>query len=392
MRRPDQFSSRAAYDWFVASLARGYQIASFVEVWHPDGYVLANSDTFNVVSGSITVDGSASIQRRVDNLVIVPGQTATLVPNEASDLFSVVASNELRVYTGMVLPQLGITELLLQGIFGLEGADVEDSGDSFTISLSAYDRARTVSRAKIVPAEKIAASNPPTTTAITTATYLIGKGRPGTNVKVQGVDPQLGHPEFYLDEGADPWEAARKVVADIGWELFMDWDGQALMRKVGDPNSTALQSVWSYKEGVDSTLVAVRRRFSNEEAFNGEFVTGESSGNTFPARGYATDDDPASPTRWGGRYGKVPEFYTSELIRTDAQATAVATARLNQRKGANENLVFDIVPNHAHEYGDVVTITRERSKVNRSYIIESFSLGLTAESGGMSITTRQRKA
>lgn len=398
MRALQHFASEQAHAAFMASLRRGFQIASFVEVWHPDGYVLADSDTFNVTGGSVTVDGSASIQRRIDQLMIVPGQDTELVPDEAEDLFSVVSSNELRVYTGMVIPELGLTQLLLQGIFGLEGCDVEDTGDGFAITLSAYDRGMQVSRARLTAAEKLAASNPPGTTAITTAIYLIQKGRPGTQVKLGAIDPGTqspydkgGHPEFYLDEGADPWEAARKLVADIGWEMFMDWDGQVLMRPVLDPNA-ALESVWSYMEGVDSTLVAVRRRFSNSEAYNGQFVTGENTSSGFPARGFATDDDPASPTRWGGRYGKVPEFYTSELIRTDAQATEVAKARLNQRKGANENLVFDIVPNHAHDYGDVVTITRARSKVDRTYIIESFQLGLTAASGGMTITTRQRKA
>lgn len=376
---------------FAGQLRRGFQLAAFVEVWGPAG-LLADSDDFTVTGGRITVDGSASIQRRLEGLVVVDN-SGELVPNDATDLFSVVSSNELRVYTGMVNPNTLVPELLLQGIFGLEGAQVEDVDGRLTITLSAYDRARQISRAKLVVQQKLAASNPPTTTAFTSATALIAAARPGTNVKiVGGVDPQFGHPEIVLDEGADPWEAARKIISDVGWELFMDWDGQAVLRPVLDPNSATLSSVWTYAEGVDSTLLGVVRGFTNEESFNIQVVTGENTSNATPARGIAYDNDIASPTWWQGPYGPVPEFYTSELIRTDAQANAVALARLNQRKGANEMMQFGIVPNHAHEYGDVVTITRARSQVNRTYIIEGFGIGLSASEGPMQITTRQRKA
>lgn len=391
-------------DAFKAQLRRGYKMASFVEVWGPNSAEpIATSDDFNVVGGIITVDGSASIQRRLDNLMIVDA-SGDLVPDEVTDLFSVVSNNELRVYTGMEVPDLDVTVLLLQGIFGLEGATVEDSGGSLTITLSAYDRARQISRSKLTVPKKLAASNPPTTTAITAAQQLIIDARSGgagwaPQFKVQGIDPgklspydKGGIPEVILDEGTDPWEAARKIISDIGWEMFMDWDGQILMRPVLDPNSDALTSSWTYAEGIDSTLIGLVRGFSNEEAFNGQIVTGENSSNGFPARGQAWDDDSASPTWYLGPYGKVPEFYRTELVRTDAQAAEVAKARLNQRKGANERMQFSIVPNHAHEVGDVVTITRARSKVDRTYIIDSFSLALGATGGDMVITTRQRKA
>lgn len=397
MRRPDQFSSPEAAQHFFAQLSRGFQMASFVEVWGPDSTEpLATSDTFSVVGGEVAVDGSASIQRRLQNLTIVPAEEQDLVPDDPADLFSVVSNNELRVYTGMVLPELGITELLLQGVFGLEGAEVDDTEGGITITLSAFDRARQVSRAKLTVAQKLSASNPPTTTAITSAQGLVTAARAGVlgwspTFRTEGVDPQLGHPELILDEGTDPWEAARRILEGIGWEMFFDWDGVVVMRPVIDPNSTQLSSTWTYAEGKDSTLLGVVRGFSNEEAFNGQIVTGENTSNNVPARGQAWDEDPDSPT-WYVRYGRVPEFVTLDTVRTDAQATVAAQARLNQRKGANEMLRFAIVPNHAHDYGDVVTITRAKAKVDRQYLVDSFTLGLGAASGAMEIVTRQRKA
>jgi hypothetical protein len=382
---------------FKAHLRRGFQLASFVEVWGPSSSgPIATSDTFTVTQGEVVVDGSASIQRRLDNLMVVDN-TGDLVPNKAADLFSVVSANELRVYTGMVIPETGVQELLLQGIFGLEGAVVEDTEGGVTITLSAYDRARQIERARTIVDQKLAASNPPATTAITSAQELVIAARAGQvgwspQFKVQGVDPQLGHPELILPEGTDPWAAARKIMEGIGWEMFFDWDGQVVMRPVLDPNSTQLTSSWTYAEGTDSTLLGLVRGFSNEEAFNGQIVTGENTANGFPARGQAWDEDPTSPTWYQGPYGRVPEFVTLETVRTDAQATTAAVARLNQRKGANEQMQFSIVPNHAHEYGDVATITRAKSKVDRQYLIDGFSMALGAAGGAMTITTRQRKA
>lgn len=368
---------------FKDLLKKGYTTQQKVEIYSPGGNLLADSSTFNVVSGNIMVDGSASFQRSLSDLVIADA-TGALVPKVATDWFSVTSANELRVYSGMLVG--GLPEMLLEGIFGLAGADVEDTSAGLTITVSAFDRARSYSRAKLTAPYKINNG----TNVIQAIKDLINFVRPNL-IAVLSPDPGHTLPYQLLDEGADPWDAVVGFAQSIGFEIFFNYDGTIILQAVKDPNDKTLPSVWTYKEGDDSVLISIKKGLSNEEGYNGQVVSGENPYNITPARGEAWDTDPTSPTYYLGPYGKVPEFYHDEKIRTNSQAVAAATARLNQRKGATELMEFGIVPNHAHEVGDVVTIVRARSGVNASYIVDKFPIGLGAGSGTMNITTRQRR-
>lgn len=372
---------------FEKLIKDGYTTTQFVEVYGPGGDILADSSTFEVVSGDITVDGAANFHRWVQDLIIAD-TTGDLVPVEAADLFSASAGNELRIYNGLMLSS-GQEEMLLQGIFGLAGANIQDSPSGLTLSLSAYDRARSIARNKI--------TSPPYTinngtNAITAAISLLIDRRPGLVINVIGNNPGHTLPYGLLEEQTDPWQAVREILESIGWECYFDIDGTVIFRPIQDPNATSgLTPVWEYAEGEDATIISVGRDLSNEEAYNGQIVTGENSYNITPARGEAWDTDPLSPTYYLGPYGKVPEFWHSEKIATNLQATDAANGRLNLRKGITDTVEFSIVPNPAHVYGDVVTIKRARSQLNNQFIIDRFNIGLGAKSGAMTIRTRQRR-
>lgn len=373
-------------DEFKKLIKEGYTTSQLVEVYGPGGNLLADSSTFEVVSGDITVDGAANFHRWVNDLTIAD-TTGELVPTEAADLFSAAAGNELRIYNGLVLSS-GQPERVLQGIFGLAGANIQDSPSGLVLSLSAYDRARGISRNKITKPPYTINNN---TNAISAASNLILDRRPGTVIHIKGSDPGHTLPYGVLEEQTDPWQAAREILESIGWEAFFDVDGSIIFRPVQDPNATGLTPVWEYAEGEDATILSVGRDLSNEEAYNGQIVTGENSFNITPARGEAWDDDPKSPTWYLSPYGRVPEFWHSEKIRTNQQATDAAKGRLNLRKGITDTVEFSIVPNPAHVYGDVVTIKRARSQLNNQFIIDRFNIGLGAKSGAMTIRTRQRR-
>lgn len=384
---------------FQAAIKAGYQFSSLVEVYDSNNTLLKDSTTFNVVGGSITVDGSANFQRSVNDLTIVDN-TGLLVPTAASDLFSVVSNNVLKLYTGMVRPD-GVVERLPQGVFTLEGAAVHDSDGDLEIKVSAYDMARKISRNKFTKAYKIARN---TDYLVAIQNLIANRISPQAITFVVTGSPGYTTPYITIDPQTDPWDQAQKMAESCGYEIFFDVQARCILRPVPDPNDPNLVPVWTYQEGVDSTLLEINRASSNEEVFNYVIVSGENSLLGITVRGAAWDSDVTSPTYAGipegagsvvppGPYGLVVEFYADEKVRLSAQATASAQARINTRKGATEVVDFSIVPNPAHEVGDVVKVIRAKSKFDstKSLILDKFNLGLSAADGAMKITCRQRR-
>lgn len=379
---------------FLELVRDSHEVASRVEVLGPTGAVLLDSDSpstpLDVVGGQITVDGTASFRRYINNLLIVDA-TGALVPTTAADYFSTVANNELRLSVGVMVDDT--PEYVVQGIFHLEGAKTTDEPGGLTIALSAYDRARKYSRAKRTIPKVFDAS---ASTLIRDAIVaLLQDAYPGTTVINDG--PGFLTPSQVLDTGGDPWEFARVLASSMGYDLYFDRVGNCVLSRVADPNDPALQPSWIYAEGSDSALLTVERDESNEQIFNGVVLTGENPSNGSPVRDVVWDDNPASPTYYLGPYGRVPTFIQSDKVRTVDQATAAATAELNKVKGLTEAVTFSIVPNPAIEPGDAVKITRARSKFpasgpgSEALVVDSYTVGLSATDGPMTLRCRQRR-
>jgi hypothetical protein len=69
----------------------------------------------------------------------------------------------------------------------------------------------------------------------------------------------------------------------------------------------------------------------------------------------ATLDDPGSPVRWGGPFGRRPYFMTSPLLTADTAAQAAAT-RLANLQGSSRKVELHCIPNPALMPGDIVTV------------------------------------
>lgn len=379
---------------FKQLITSGYQMVSRVEVINPAGTVLLDSanptSPLNVVSGSIHCDRTAAFRRSVSDLTIVD-DTGGLVPTTASDYFSAVSGNELRLSVGMIVD--GAKEYVVQGIFGLAGAKTEDTREGLTITLTAYDRARRYSRAqRVTPKVFDASLATPIRDAILSTLQDVNP-----TLTISHDSPGYLTPSQVCNTGDDPWEFCRKLAESMGYELFFDRVGNCILQKVPDPNDATVLPAWTYSEGTSATLLDAGRDQSNEQIFNGVVVTGMNPSIGSPVRVVVWDDNPASPTYWLGPYGKVPDFYQSDKIGTVDQATAAGVGRLNELKGLTEQVTFSIVPNPAMEPADVVQLVRAKSKFpaggpgSGPVVADSFDLNLLGSQGKMTVTCRQRR-
>ncbi|MFI6160398.1 DUF5047 domain-containing protein [Micromonospora haikouensis] len=198
------------------------------------------------------------------------------------------------------------------------------------------------------------------------------------------------------DDLTDLAELGRAVIAEEDRHAFLDdlvtaagkvwwWDhrGHLVIRSVPTPTEPVL----TVAGGEGGALVSLSRELSREGVYNGVVAYGEGADTVPPARAVAVDSNQQSPTWWGGPFGKVPRFYSSPFITTDAQAQSAAEAMLTKALGLPYSVDFSLVPNPALEPHDPVRIAYPgRSEV---HVVERLTVPLTA-AGVMTAATREQ--
>jgi hypothetical protein len=363
---------------FLTALTASHDIAVRAEVWSglPDQKLLTTLTKPSVlIDGSVTVDVNNAFRRSCTVTLIDPDGALAAAGSVLTPY-----GNELRLYRGITYPPVP-DDLVPLGVFGLSTIEIDDDpAAGLTIQLGGYDRARKIARAKLTDSYTIAAGVD-YTTAIQT---LIASRVAGITFSFP---PLTGAttPAMTLNAGDDPWQQAQQMAASIGYDLHFDPQGVCVLTPIVNPQSIAAS--FTYAEGKTATILKSKRTLTDEQTFNDVIASGNSTSNTTPPTGRAQDIDPASPTYIGGQYGDVVEFYTSDLITTSAQALAAAQGMLYRSIGLAEQIQFDALVNPAHDGGDVIRITRARSGVDDTYVIDSLTVPLRAEVA-MTATTR----
>jgi hypothetical protein len=103
-------------------------------------------------------------------------------------------------------------------------------------------------------------------------------------------------------------------------------------------------------------------------------------------RAVALDMNPNSPTFWNGPFGKVPRYFFSTFLTTEAQCASAASKILERSLGLPYNVNFTMVPNPALEPLDAIKITHEDGYEN--HVLERLQIPLNM-SDPMLGTTRQ---
>jgi hypothetical protein len=353
---------------FLSALRGPQVIATEAIAYPPTG----NPIVLPIEDGAVTSDRTADNRRQLDLTVSDP----TLYPLAPTDPLSVYGT-EVIVKRGLTFAN-DTTELLQLGIFRIESCERQIPGGG--VQITGYDRSRQVADTRFITPRKLASQ-----TAVSLIETLITEVYPlATFSDLSGDSTTI--PKHVVQQ--DRWGEIKRVAQVIGCEVFVMADGVWRIQPVPDP-TTAL-TVWSVDAGETGVLISADDVVTREGAANIFVAIGESvSGNTAPftsqsPHGY--DNDPTSPTYYLGAYGKVPVYYQSPHIRTQAQANKVADALLHDHLGASRTINFAAVPNPALLAGDAVTIVRPDGSTEL-HVLDSLSIPLTS-AGQMTAETR----
>lgn len=184
-------------------------------------------------------------------------------------------------------------------------------------------------------------------------------------------------------------EGFTDLVTSLGKMAFWDHRGVLVIRDVPD----ASIPVFQVNAGEDGVLVNMRRSLTRDEVYNGVVASGEAADTNVPVLAVVVDSS-ATPTRWGGPFGKIPRFYSSPFITTELQAESAGKAILQQSTGIPYQVDFSMVPNVALEPLDTVAIdypnrARGKSLHSENHILTKLTYPL-AEDQAMTAITREQ--
>lgn len=327
-----------------------------------------------VTGGSVTLDRSAAVRGRCDLTV------EDMVPATA-DAVLAPYGNEVAVLRGIEFAD-GTREFVQLGIFGIDSAESVEPGR--TVRITGQDRAEAVSRTRLEAPYKQAAG---VNYATAIAAFLAGRV---PWAPLQLTFPNYVTPLVVVQEQADPWQTAQGWAQAYGHELYFDGDGTCVSH--AEPNVGHGPIVFDVDEGVDGVLVGVATNWDRTGIFNRVIATGSNPASAAIYRGVATDVDPLSPTVYGGKFGRVPFFFDSPLISSDAMAAASALSALARVTGQTQAVRFDSVVLPFLEPGDIINVIRSTLPINESpHLIETLTIPLGAD-GRMTGTTRTRRS
>lgn len=323
---------------FLRRIRESGRRKTVVDVYY-DGLLVASD--IAVSEGTIRLDLEGQVRRTGSITVADP----RLVPTLSSTLSPL--GTEVKVRQGIVYPN-GTEELIPLGVFRLSETSWSALGKIPTIQL--YDRSKMIADADM-------------------GNYY---GRPGKLAKdvileiLRWFYPQLDlTPESVFDnvvtnyrlpgghlfEQSSHWDAIDELAKNMGGRLYFDVDGFPRVRALQELTSTSTPDLVIDAGGV---LVDANRTYSAEGIRNSVTVVGAAATNGAIARGTVTNNDPGSPLRYGGPYGKVCEVISEGSLTTTAQCLARAKLELAKYLGPSYSVDFSSVPNPALDVGDII--------------------------------------
>jgi len=323
-------------DRFLARLAESHSPLVRAQLFLTDGGVV----DLQVTGGSVTVDRSQAIRRTCT--VTIPDPT--LIPRTPTDQLATYGAR-LRISRGVDYGD-GSSELVPLGVFRLDSAGGDVQQGPVTLSGKGLE--------VVIADDKFYAPYTATGTVVGAITALIQRSMPTADVISTIVDIPIGSRAF--DVEADPWAACQEIAAAAGAEVYANADGVFVITTL--PDLLTATPVWAVEAVEGGVYISGNRAMTSDNVFNGVLARGENTAdNVAPVSYLATDNDPNSPTYWGGPFGRRPTFYSSSTLISTGACAAAANLKLAAAKAPNATGDFSSLPNPALEPGDVLRVT-----------------------------------
>lgn len=356
---------------FLAAL-RGPHTSSIQLIARRDGVQVGG--TLQVLSGQVTAEASRiNSPRRSLSVELAParGLWDTLAP----------AGTLLLAYRGVRFIN-GTIERVPLGVFDVDEQSL-GYGPSGGLSFTAPDLWVRTQRARFETPRTTSGSA--LSAAVTLASEAVAAGQ-GT----LGGDFTVTHRGSVWER--DREEAINELARTAGAWIYCDTTGRVTTRTVPTLNDPP---VWMVDASASGVMLDATRSRNRQRTYNVVVVSAGDTDGTAPfAPQTAADNDSTSDTYVGGAFGRVPYFYSSQLLTTTGQATAVANLMLRRVRGLAAQLDLTSVVNPALEPGDVIEVLLPArdgdTPLVERHIVDSVTIPLTAD-GTQSIQTRSTR-
>jgi hypothetical protein len=361
---------------FQAAVAASHFVASKVELLVGGAPVLDLSAAGVVVDGSVSVDNAPVRRSGSLSLVDEPG---VFIPGYADDLLA-PAGNEVRLWRGIDYRDGTDPELVPIGTLRFVVTEVAWP----QISLECYDRAWAIAGATLENTLNIPAGTNYLTAITNILTVAWGADLPTNFPDTDEVTATL-----VFEPETDPWEIARELTANLGMVLFFDPMGVCQMAPEPDPATDP--PVWAFADtDAENLALPGMKAVWDGTGNNAVIVVGENSDSDAVYRSVVYDQDPNSPTRYGGPFGKRPITIRDEKVTSQFQANLRARKELLARLGLAQTVEIPSIVNPAFEVGDVAYCASAVNKIDQLSILERFAVPLR-HSGTMTLEARARQ-
>lgn len=355
---------------FAQSVVRSHDVVTQCDIVDKTGQLVVAD--LNVIGGNVSVDANRKVRRQCSLTIEDPN--GDVVPDEFKDLLRPYSGYSLRIARGIGWRD-GTREMFPLGTFSPYNPRITDKGDSLSIAIEGYDKSKIISRTRWTQPYAIP-SGANTGVAIRN---LLETRMPGLRYNFEPTKATVPGSTLGTAADNDPWDDAVNIANADGMELFFDARDVVTMRKIPDPTIGTPVSV--FEDNASCTVTQFRQEIDASKMYTGVIVYSEGSEVNKPIRVEVWREDTDL---------RIPYFFPTALIQTEAQAIATGRSLLNRVGRAERSVELTAVPDPRREEGDIVRVKRERSKLDDVFVVSAVNMPLDSTSE-MSLTTESRR-